>query len=80
MLKYMQQVLRGPRQAGEVGFSVQSHSRCGTGHTMQKGTATPPLMAAYLYLLGLLLAERHSDLQLGLFINIQCRGWLRSSR
>lgn len=38
------------------------------------------LVPAYLYLLGFLLAESHSDLELGVFINIHCRRWLGSSR
>lgn len=38
------------------------------------------LVPAYLYLHGVLLAEGHSDLELGLFINVHCRRWLGSSR
>lgn len=49
-----------------------------TGRRMQRKGR--PLVPAYLYLHGLLLAESHSDLELGLFINVHCRRWLGSSR
>lgn len=58
----------------EVGFSEE---RCYRAKDAKEGSSLVP---AYLYLHGLLLAESHSDLELGLFINVHCRRWLGSSR
>lgn len=65
----------GPRLDREVGFMCTEQKEIA-----KDAKKASSLVPAYLYLLGLLLAESHSDLELGLFINVHCRRWLGSSR
>ncbi len=61
----MQLFLRGP---------VRLVSVCtATGDVLEDAKEGSSLVPGYLYLLGLLFAESHSDLELGLFINVHCR-------